>query len=65
MTASRDTAERTVEVPDDLAAAWRRWAGGLRCALLFATRQLVGAIESAERPETRARRIDEAVAAAG
>ncbi|WP_218018460.1 YdeI/OmpD-associated family protein [Nocardia amikacinitolerans] len=28
-------------------------------------RQLVGAIESAKRPETRAKRIDRAVAAAG
>ncbi|MGV9820860.1 YdeI/OmpD-associated family protein [Nocardia xishanensis] len=63
----RDTAERTVEAPGDLAAASAA-AGGRAAfdALSYSRRrQLVGAIASAQRPETRARRIDEAVAAAG
>ncbi|WP_431968007.1 YdeI/OmpD-associated family protein [Nocardia sp. bgisy134] len=67
VTLSRDTAERTVEVPEDLAAALA--AAGVRPAFDALSpsrrRQLVDAIESAERPQTRARRIGEAVAAAG
>ncbi|MEV0030917.1 YdeI/OmpD-associated family protein [Nocardia sp. NPDC050793] len=67
VTVSRDTAERTVEVPEDLAAALA--AAGARPAFdalsYSRRRELVGAIESAKRPETRARRIDAAVAAAG
>ncbi|MET8779637.1 YdeI/OmpD-associated family protein [Nocardia sp. NPDC004654] len=62
VTVRRDT-ERTVEVPEDLAAALA--AAGARPASCSRRRQLVGAIESAKRPETRAKRIDAAVAAAG
>ncbi|MFF0528746.1 YdeI/OmpD-associated family protein [Nocardia amikacinitolerans] len=67
VTVRRDTVERTVEVPEDLAAALS--AASARPAFdalsYSRCRRLVGAIESAERPETRAKRIDEAVAAAG
>nr|WP_084510740.1 DUF1905 domain-containing protein [Nocardia lijiangensis] len=55
VTVRRDTAERTAEMPEEPAAAMA--AAGARTA--------VGVIESAERPRTRARRIDEAVAATG
>ncbi|MGV9613374.1 YdeI/OmpD-associated family protein [Nocardia xishanensis] len=62
MTLGRDTAEWTVEVPEDPAEGGRAAFDPFPCSRRG---QRVGAIESAERPQTRARRIDEAVAAAG
>lgn len=66
VTVERDAAERTVEIPEDLAAALAD--AGVRAAfdaLSFSTRrELVTGIVEAKRPETRARRIDKAVAAA-
>lgn len=63
VTVERDTAERTVEVPDDLAAALQE--AGLRAAfdkLAFShRREHVQAINDAKKPETRQRRIDKAV----
>jgi uncharacterized protein YdeI (YjbR/CyaY-like superfamily) len=59
----RDTAERTVEVPADLAAALAE--AGLREAfdgLSFShRREHVNAINEAKKPETRARRIAKAL----
>ena len=59
-----DTAPREVEVPNDLAAALNK--AGARVAfdaLAFTQRkEHVRAIEEAKAPETRARRIDKAVA---
>ena len=59
-----DTAPREVEVPNDLAAALNK--AGARAAfdaLAFTRRkEHVRAIEEAKAPETRARRIDKAVA---
>ncbi|WP_328996636.1 YdeI/OmpD-associated family protein [Kribbella sp. NBC_01245] len=59
----RDTSERTVDVPDDLSAALTE--AGAREAfdrLSFShRREHVTAIEEAKRPETRARRIANAV----
>ena len=59
----RDISERTVEVPDDLSAALAE--AGAREAfdrLSFShRREHVAAIEEAKRPETRARRIANAV----
>ncbi|WP_431953207.1 YdeI/OmpD-associated family protein [Nocardia lijiangensis] len=55
VTVLRDTAERTVEVPEELAAASA--AAGARAAFdalpSSRRRQLLGAIESAERPQAR------------
>jgi hypothetical protein len=63
VTLERDTAERTVEVPDDFAAALRD--AGVRDAfdaLSFShRREHVNAINEAKRPETRQRRIAKAV----
>ena len=63
VTVERDTAERTVEVPDDLAAALAE--AGLRDAfdgLSFShRREHVNAINDAKKPETRARRIAKAL----
>lgn len=60
----RDDAPREVEVPKDFAAALRK--AGLRAAfdkLAFTHRkEHVRAIEDAKAPETRARRIEKAVA---
>lgn len=60
----RDTAPRTVEVPADFAAALD--AAGLRAAFDGLApshrKEHVRAIEEAKTPETRARRIDKAVA---
>ncbi|MFI9509475.1 YdeI/OmpD-associated family protein [Nocardia sp. NPDC052566] len=65
VTVERDTAERAVEVPQDLAAALR--TAGARAAfdaLSFSKRrEAVQGIEGAKRPDTRARRIDQVVAA--
>lgn len=62
-----DTQERTVEVPDDFAKALK--AAGLRKAfdaLSYTHRkEHVRAIEDAKKPETRARRIDSAIAKLG
>jgi len=59
-----DTAPREVEVPTDLAAALKK--AGMRAAfdaLAYTHRkEHVRAIEEAKAPETRARRIDKAVA---
>lgn len=64
VTLTHDTAERTVDVPDDLAAALA--AGGVRetfDALAFTHRkEHVRAVEEATKPETRSRRIEAAVA---
>jgi hypothetical protein len=61
---SLDTAERTVEVPADFAAAMR--AAGVRKAfdaLAYTHRkEYVRAIEEAKKPETRQRRIETAIA---
>jgi hypothetical protein len=63
VTVERDTAERTIEVPADLAEALE--AAGMReafDALSFShRREHVQAIEEAKKPETRARRIAKAV----
>ncbi|TCN44108.1 uncharacterized protein DUF1905 [Kribbella orskensis] len=63
VTVTRDDAERTVEVPDDLAAALA--AAGAREAfdkLSFShRREHVNAITEAKKPETRTRRIAKAV----
>jgi hypothetical protein len=60
----RDEAERVVEVPDDLTAALRD--AGLRTAFdgfaFTHRREWVQWVESAKRPETRARRVDGVVA---
>ena len=64
VTVELDTAPREVEVPKDLAAALKK--AGARAAfdaLAFTHRkEHVRAIEEAKAPETRARRIDKAVA---
>lgn len=64
---SLDAAERTVDVPDDLAAALER--AGVRPAfdaLSFTRRkEQVRTIEEAKRPDTRQRRIDAAVSELG
>jgi hypothetical protein len=64
VTVALDTAPREVEVPKDLAAALKK--AGARAAfdaLAFSHRkEHVRAIEEASAPETRARRIDRAVA---
>ncbi|GAA5087383.1 YdeI/OmpD-associated family protein [Nocardia iowensis] len=63
VTVARDDAERTVEVPDDLAAALRN--ADLRAtfdALSFSRRrEHVTAVTGAKRPDTRARRIAKVV----
>jgi hypothetical protein len=63
VTVSRDDAARTVDVPDDLAAALA--AAGSRDAfdrLSFShRREHVNAINDAKKPETRARRIAKAI----
>ncbi|QIS15155.1 YdeI/OmpD-associated family protein [Nocardia arthritidis] len=63
VTVVRDQAARTVEVPEDLAAALT--AAGLRKVfdeLSFSKqREAVDSIDSAKRPETRARRIERTV----
>jgi hypothetical protein len=64
VTVELDTAPREVELPKDLAAALKK--AGVRAAfdaLAFTHRkEHVRAIEEARAPETRARRIDKAVA---
>jgi hypothetical protein len=63
VTLRRDTAERTIDVPDDFAQALRD--AGVRQAfdaLSFShRREHVNAINEAKRPETRQRRITKAV----
>ena len=63
VTLVEDTQERTVDVPDDFAAALE--AAGMRDAfdnLAFTHRkEHVRAIEEAKKPETRARRIEKAL----
>lgn len=63
VTLERDTAERTVDVPEDLAEALEE--AGLRKsfdALSYShRREHVNAINEAKKPETRARRIAKAV----
>jgi Bacteriocin-protection, YdeI or OmpD-Associated/Domain of unknown function (DUF1905) len=63
VTVERDTAERTVDVPDDLATALQE--EGLREAfdkLAYShRREHVNAINDAKKPETRQRRIDKAL----
>jgi len=66
VTLTLDTAARTVDVPDDLAAALAALPGGQAAwdAMSFThRREYVEAIIGAKRPETRARRLDLAVAA--
>lgn len=64
VTLERDTAERAVEVPDDLAAALSE--AGVREAfdkLSFShRREHVNAVNDAKKPETRQRRIAAAIA---
>ena len=61
----RDVAERTVDVPDDLATALK--AAGVRKAfdaLSYTQRkEHVRSIEEAKKPETRAKRVERAVGA--
>jgi uncharacterized protein YdeI (YjbR/CyaY-like superfamily) len=63
VTVERDTAERTVEVPGDLARALSD--AGLRDAFdalsYTRRREQVTAITDAKRPETRARRIEKTI----
>jgi hypothetical protein len=61
---SHDTATRTVDVPQDLAAALRKAKLTAAFDALSYTnrREHVRAVEEAKRPETRARRIDAVVA---
>jgi Bacteriocin-protection, YdeI or OmpD-Associated/Domain of unknown function (DUF1905) len=63
VTVERDTAERTVDVPADLAAALEE--AGLRKAFDTLSyshrREHVNAINDAKKPETRARRITKAL----
>lgn len=63
VTVVRDTAERTVDVPEDLATALQE--AGLRESfdkLAYShRREHVNAINDAKRPETRRRRIDKAL----
>ena len=63
MTLVRDAAERTVEVPADLAAALEE--AGLRKAFDALSyshrREHVNAINDAKKPETRSRRISKAL----
>ena len=63
VTLKRDTAERTVQVPEDLAAALEE--AGLRTAFDALSyshrREHVNAITDAKKPETRARRITKAL----
>jgi len=63
----RDDAPRTVDVPDDLAAALAAQPGARAAfdAMSFThRREWAEAVAGAKRPETRARRIAQAVAAA-
>jgi hypothetical protein len=64
LTVERDTAPREVEVPKDLAAALKKARARAAFDLLsFSHRkEHVRAIEDAKSPETRARRVDKAVA---
>ncbi|MEU0500107.1 YdeI/OmpD-associated family protein [Nocardia sp. NPDC005998] len=66
VTVERDDAERTVDVPADLAAALA--LAGVRAAFdalsFTARRELVTGVVAAKRPDTRSRRIRKAVAAA-
>ncbi|GAB4588416.1 YdeI/OmpD-associated family protein [Nocardia sp. IFM 10818] len=59
VTVERDTAERTVDVPEDVATALAQ--AGLRAAFdelsYSRRRERIDAITEAKRPETRARRI--------
>jgi len=60
VTVERDTAERTIEVPSDLATALDE--AGLRETFdALARREHVNAINDAKKPETRARRITKAL----
>jgi uncharacterized protein YdeI (YjbR/CyaY-like superfamily) len=64
VTLELDTAPRIVEVPKDLAAALKK-AGARKAfdALAYSHRkEHVRAIEEAKAPETRARRIEKAIA---
>lgn len=63
VTLVEDTAERTVAVPEDLAAALKRAKlRGAFDALAYTHRkEHVRAIEEAKKPETRARRIAQAI----
>ncbi len=64
VTVELDTADRTVEVPKDFAAAMRKTAGTRAAfdALSYTHRkEHVRAIEDAKKPETRARRIAKAI----
>ncbi len=63
ITIEKDTAERTVEMPADLAAALKETKLGDAWDKLSYThkKEHVRAIEEAKAPETRARRIDKAI----
>ena len=64
VTIERDLEERTVALPDDLAAALE--SAGLRAAFdaqsFTHRREHVAWVEEARRPETRSRRIEQTVA---
>lgn len=63
----RDDSPREVDVPEDLreALAAAGVVAGWEALSYTRRRELAGAVESAKRPETRTKRIDLAVAAAG
>ncbi|WP_327141778.1 YdeI/OmpD-associated family protein [Nocardia sp. NBC_01327] len=63
VTVERDTAERTIEVPDDLAAALADADARAAFDALSYTRRRehIKAVSEAKRPETRARRIAKAL----
>jgi uncharacterized protein YdeI (YjbR/CyaY-like superfamily) len=65
VTIERDSAERTVDVPHDLAAALEQAGLTARFAAMAYShrRQHVEAINEAKRLDTRARRIEKAVRA--
>lgn len=65
LTLTLDTAERTITPPADLAAALKRTPGALNAwnALSYShQREHAKAVEEAKKPETRARRIENALA---
>ena len=61
---SLDTSERTVDVPEDLAAALRtaKLTASFGALSYTQRREYVRSVEDAKRPETRVRRIEAAIA---
>jgi hypothetical protein len=65
VTAEPDTTHRTIEVPDDLAAALDRAGktGAFKALTPFRQAEITKSVTRAKQPETRARRIAQTVAA--